>query len=77
MISLLTGSVAVRRPDHTVLDVNGVGYRLAVSSETLRQVPAVGQTTTFTLTVRNDGPSRSRNTSCGRAAACVSCSPRR
>ena len=56
MISLLTGSVAVRRPDHTVLDVNGVGYRLAISAETLRQVPAVGQTTTLQthLIVRDD-----------------------
>ena len=56
MISLLSGTVAVRRPDHTVLDVNGVGYRLSVSSETLRQVPAVGQTITLQthLIVRDD-----------------------
>jgi holliday junction DNA helicase RuvA len=32
----------VRRADHVVVDCGGVGYRLAVSSETLRQVPAVG-----------------------------------
>ena len=42
MIALVRGTVAVRRADHVVLDVAGVGYRLAVSAETLRHVPAVG-----------------------------------
>jgi len=32
----------VRRPDHVVIDAAGVGYRLAVSSETLKAVPAAG-----------------------------------
>ena len=43
MIALVRGQVAVRRPDHVVVDVNGVGYRLAVSAETLGKVPAVGK----------------------------------
>jgi Holliday junction DNA helicase RuvA len=43
MIALLSGLVAVRRPDHVVIDCQGVGYRAAVSAETLRQVPAAGQ----------------------------------
>jgi Holliday junction DNA helicase RuvA len=43
MIALVSGRVAVRRPDHVVVDCQGVGYRLAVSSETLRAVPAAGQ----------------------------------
>jgi Holliday junction DNA helicase RuvA len=43
MIALVSGSVAVRRPDHVVIDCGGVGYKLAVSSETLRRVPAVGR----------------------------------
>jgi holliday junction DNA helicase RuvA len=43
MIALLQGEVAVRRADHVVVACNGVGYRLAVSAETLRQVPRVGQ----------------------------------
>src|SRR5438309_2407213 len=43
MIALISGSVAVRRTDHVVVDCGGVGYRLAVSSETLRHVPAVGK----------------------------------
>ena len=43
MIALVTGTVAVRRADHVVVECSGVGYRLAVSAETLRQVPAVGK----------------------------------
>ena len=42
MIALVSGTVAVRRADHVVVDCGGVGYRLAVSAETLRQIPAVG-----------------------------------
>jgi Holliday junction DNA helicase RuvA len=42
MIALLTGEVAVRRSDHVVVSCGGVGYRLTVSTETLRHVPAVG-----------------------------------
>lgn len=37
----------VKRPDHVVVDAAGVGYRLAVSSETLREVPACGQRVTL------------------------------
>ena len=33
----------VRRPDHVVVDTGGVGYRLAVSAETLKAVPATGR----------------------------------
>ncbi|HEV7883680.1 MAG TPA: Holliday junction branch migration protein RuvA [Solirubrobacteraceae bacterium] len=56
MIALVRGEVAVRRGDHVVLVAGGVGYRLAVSSETLRQVPAVGRTVTLHshLVVRDD-----------------------
>ncbi|HSO98189.1 MAG TPA: Holliday junction branch migration protein RuvA [Solirubrobacteraceae bacterium] len=42
MIALVSGEVAVRRSDHVVVACSGVGYRLAVSAETLRHVPAVG-----------------------------------
>ena len=47
MISLVRGEVAVRRPDHVILLAAGVGYRLAVSAETLRHVPAAGQAATL------------------------------
>lgn len=43
MIAAVRGEVMVRRADHVVIDANGVGYRLAVSSETLKAVPASGQ----------------------------------
>jgi Holliday junction DNA helicase RuvA len=42
MIALVSGTVAVRRADHVVIDTGGVGYRLSVSAETLHRVPAVG-----------------------------------
>jgi Holliday junction DNA helicase RuvA len=56
MIALVSGTVAVRRTDHVVVDCGGVGYRLAVSSETLRHVPAVGNEVTLHshLVVRDD-----------------------
>jgi holliday junction DNA helicase RuvA len=43
MIAAVRGEVMVRRPDHVVIDVGGVGYRLTVSAETLKGVPATGQ----------------------------------
>jgi holliday junction DNA helicase RuvA len=57
MIALVSGKVAVRRSDHVVVDCGGVGYRLAVSSETLRHVPPMGDTVTLHshLIVRDDG----------------------
>jgi Holliday junction DNA helicase RuvA len=43
MIAAVRGEVLVRRPDHVVVDAGGVGYRLAVSAETLKAVPEMGQ----------------------------------
>jgi holliday junction DNA helicase RuvA len=56
MIALLRGEVAVRRSDHVVVLCGGVGHRVAVSSETLHHVPAVGGETTLHthLIVRDD-----------------------
>ena len=56
MIALLRGEVAVRRTDHVVILCSGVGYRAAVSAETLRHVPAVGEAATLHghLIVRDD-----------------------
>jgi len=57
VIALVAGDVAVRRPDHVVVETaGGVGYRLAVSSETLRQVPGVGRAVSLHthLVVRDD-----------------------
>jgi Holliday junction DNA helicase RuvA len=57
MIASVRGEVVIRRPDHVVIDVTGVGYRLAVSTETLKAVPAAGQETTLHshLVARDDG----------------------
>jgi len=41
MIALISGKVAVRRSDHVVVDCGGVGYRLAVSAETLKPCTSV------------------------------------
>jgi Holliday junction DNA helicase RuvA len=47
MIALLRGEVAIRRADHVVILCEGVGYRAAVSAETLRHVPPVGEPLTL------------------------------
>jgi holliday junction DNA helicase RuvA len=56
VIALVAGEVAVRRGDHVVVACGGVGYRLAVSAETLRHVPRVGEPVTLHshLIVRDD-----------------------
>jgi Holliday junction DNA helicase RuvA len=43
MIASVRGEVLVRRPDHVVIESSGVGYRLTVSAETLKSVPAAGK----------------------------------
>ncbi len=47
----------MRRPDHVVVLCGGVGYRLSVSAETLRHVPAAGQEVSLHTHViaRDDG----------------------
>jgi holliday junction DNA helicase RuvA len=47
MIALLRGEVAVRRADHVVILCGSVGYRAAVSAETLRHLPVVGEEATL------------------------------
>ena len=56
MIALLSGTVAVRRASHVVLDCGGVGYQLAVSAHTLGRVPAIGERASLHthLIVRDD-----------------------
>jgi holliday junction DNA helicase RuvA len=56
MIALIQGEVAVRRPDHVVVMCASVGYRAAVSAETLRHVPPVGEQVSLYahLIVRDD-----------------------
>jgi Holliday junction DNA helicase RuvA len=56
VIASVRGEVLVRRPDHVVIDTGGVGYRLSVSAETLKAVPAHGKEATLHahLVVRDD-----------------------
>jgi holliday junction DNA helicase RuvA len=56
MIGVLKGEVVVRRPDHVVILCGGVGYRAAVSAQTLHHVPAAGGETLLHthLIVRDD-----------------------
>jgi holliday junction DNA helicase RuvA len=56
MIASVRGTVAARCPDHVVVDCGGVGYRLNVSAQTLRSVPAAGSEVRLhsQLVVRDD-----------------------
>jgi Holliday junction DNA helicase RuvA len=56
VIALLRGEVAVRATDHVVILCGGVGYRVAVSAETLAHLPAPGHEATLHthLIVRDD-----------------------
>src|SRR3954454_18710906 len=57
MISSVSGTVQSRRPDHVVIDCNGVGYRLSVPAKTLERVPAAGQSVALLshLILKDDG----------------------
>jgi holliday junction DNA helicase RuvA len=56
VIGVLRGEVLVRRADHVVLLCGGVGYRAAVSAQTLQHVPTAGEETLLHthLIVRDD-----------------------
>ena len=57
MIASVNGTVTVRRPDHVVVECGGIGYRLAVSAETLKSVPGAGKQALLQahLLLRDDG----------------------
>lgn len=42
MIALLTGKIAYKSPDHIILDVNGVGYRVLIPFSTYYELPEEG-----------------------------------
>ena len=56
MIAMLRGALVEKGIDHVLVDVNGVGYRVAVSLNTLASLPPVGATATVhtELIVRED-----------------------
>jgi len=47
VIARVRGEVLARRADHVVVETGGVGYRLSISTETLRHVPAAGEEVTL------------------------------
>ena len=57
MIASVRGEVVTRLPGDVVIEAAGVGYRMAVSSETLSSVPRVGEQATLLahLVLRDDG----------------------
>jgi len=57
MIASVHGPVILRRSGVVVVEAAGVGYRLAVSAETLREVPAAGEEVELHahLVLRDDG----------------------
>ena len=56
MIASVRGKVTARKADHVVVECAGVGYRVAVSSETLGAVPGAGKDVTLHthLVLRDD-----------------------
>lgn len=55
MIALLTGRIAHKSPDHIILDVNGVGYRVQIPFSTYYELPEEGAVTLHIHTsVRED-----------------------
>ncbi len=56
MIAMLRGALVEKGIDHVLVDVGGVGYRVAVSLNTLAALPAVGNLATLhtELIVRED-----------------------
>lgn len=55
MIALLTGQIAHKSPDHVILDVHGVGYRVMIPFSTYYELPEDGAATLHIHTsVRED-----------------------
>jgi len=56
MIALLIGRVAYKSPDHIILDVNGVGYRVLIPFSTYYELPEEGGTASLHIhtSVRED-----------------------
>jgi Holliday junction DNA helicase RuvA len=56
MIALLTGRIAHKSPDHIIMDVNGVGYRVLIPFSTYYELPEEGGSTTLHIhtSVRED-----------------------
>lgn len=49
MIALLTGKIVHKAPDHIILDVNGVGYRVQIPFSTYYVLPAEGSSVSLQI----------------------------
>ncbi len=54
MIASIRGHILARRPDHVVIDVGGVGYRVFVSIDAFCRLPNNGEIHLFTHTIVRD-----------------------
>lgn len=56
MIAMLNGKIAYKSPDHIILDVNGVGYRVLIPFSTYYELPEEGGTASLHIhtSVRED-----------------------
>jgi Holliday junction DNA helicase RuvA len=54
MIASVRGQMIGRRPGEVVIEAAGVGYRLAVSSQTLRELPGSGEAFLYSHLVMRD-----------------------
>lgn len=55
MIALLSGQIALKTPDHLIIDVSGVGYRVMIPFSTYYELPEAGLVTLHIHTsVRED-----------------------
>jgi len=55
MIAMLAGNIAYKSPDHIILDVHGVGYRVQIPFSTYYELPEAGSVTLHIHTsVRED-----------------------
>ena len=49
MIALLTGTIAVKQPDHCIVDVSGVGYKVVTSLTTFAALPEIGSSVKLSI----------------------------
>jgi Holliday junction DNA helicase RuvA len=49
MISRLTGKVVFKAPDHAIIDVGGVGYRVNISLGTFESLPELNESTSVNV----------------------------
>lgn len=49
MIAYLKGILAEKHPDHTIVEVHGIGYEVEISTQTFDRLPAAGEELTLLI----------------------------